>query len=59
MERDGCTKVKVVWVEGAQAHSVVATPKGEIDGFLEFLLPDGRFIRLQKTMVVKLEEVLR
>lgn len=57
MERDGCTKVKVVWVEGSEAHSVVATPVGEADGFLQFSLVDGRTLRLQKTMVVKIEEV--
>ena len=57
MERNGIGKVKIVWIEGDEPHSIVATPQGEEDNFLKFLLRDGRTILLQKSMIIKLEEV--
>ena len=51
-------KVKIVWNEGTQAHAVVATPRAVVDpDFLEFILGDGRIIRLNKVSVIKIEEV--
>jgi len=51
-------KLKVVWNEGGQAHAIVATPTENADAdFLQFILADGRVIRLQKSAIVKLEEV--
>ena len=50
-------KTKVVWNEGKEAHAVWATPVGEEDGFLKFILPNGAILRLQKSAIVKIEEV--
>jgi len=51
-------KVKIVWNEGNQAHAVVATPTTITDpDFLQFILADGRIIRLNKISVIKIEEV--
>jgi hypothetical protein len=49
-------KSKVVWTEGNDVHSVWATPEGEEDGFLKFMLSTGAILRLQKSSVVKIEE---
>jgi hypothetical protein len=51
-------RVKVVWIEGAEVHSVVATPAGEENGFLKFQLPNGGFLlHLQRSSVIKIEEL--
>jgi hypothetical protein len=47
---------KVVWVEGKETHSVWATPTGEEDGFLRFVLSNGATLRLQRSAIIKLEE---
>jgi hypothetical protein len=57
-ERNGHKpKVKIVWNEGNQVHSVLATQDGEEDGFLRFVLLSGKQIRLSKTCILKIEEV--
>ena len=51
-------KVKIVWNEGNEAHAIVATPLENTDpDFLQFILADGRMIRLNKDAIVKVEEV--
>ena len=51
-------KVKVVWNEGNQAHAILATPTENADpDFMQFILADGRTIRLRKSAIIKLEEI--
>lgn len=57
MESQANTKVKVVWIEGDEPHCITAVRQGEKDSFLTFTLTDGRMLYLQKSMVVKIEEV--
>lgn len=51
------TLTKVVWTEGSEARCIVAKLAGEEDGFLRFILADGRNLRLNRSQVTKLEEV--
>lgn len=50
-------KVKVVWLEGVNTHSVLASLLGEEDGFLKLTLGNGFQMSLQKASVIKIEEV--
>jgi hypothetical protein len=50
-------RVKVVWLELNQIHTVVATPSGEENGFLKFQLLNGNSVLLSRAAIVKIEEL--
>ncbi len=49
--------VKVVWVEGAEAHAVQARITEDAEQFLTIQTLDGKILHLNKSYVVKVEEV--
>jgi hypothetical protein len=50
-------KVKVVWHEGGAARAVHGHFVGEEAGFLKLRLADGRILQLNKTTIVKIEDM--
>jgi len=48
--------VKVVWIEGAEAHAVQARISEDDEHFLTIQTLDGKILHLNKNYIVKVEE---
>ena len=50
-------QIRVVWHEGKDARCIIGRLDGEDDGFLTFILSDGRTVKLNRQQITKMEEV--